>query len=237
MKKLTILCLCLLLLTGCVSLPNPRSERGDAPATVQEAAQETPPVPDASPEPEPTASPSVTCGVTLSPSPEPPAATPEATQAPLQTYEGAYFRFQAPGEWLQARVEDGVFFYPDLDDTDHTCLSYQEVPNDMNLTETMVDLALFFSSDEAITSMVEGALTSNGVTGFTLSPVSIQKTKLNGTPCYRGASDVTVNGETYDFVGHIFLRGEKLVLLIWVGDQTAYADGLKVVYDSLQPVQ
>ena len=237
MKKLTILCLCLLLLTGCVSLPNLLSERGDAPATVQEAAQETPPVPEASPEPEPTASPSVTCGVTLSPSPEPLAATPRATEAPLQAYEGAYFRFQAPGEWLRARVEDGVFFYPDLNDTDHTCLSYQEVPNDMNLTETMVDLALFFSSDEAITSMVEGALTSNGVTGFTLSPVSIQKTKLNGTPCYRGASDVTVNGETYDFVGHIFLRGEKLVLLIWVGDQTAYADGLKVVYDSLQPVR
>ena len=237
MKKLTILCLCLLLLTGCVSLPNLLSERGDAPATVQEAAQETPPVPDASPEPEPTASPSVTCGVTLSPSPEPPAATPEATQAPLQAYEGAYFRFQAPGEWLQAKVEDGVFFYPDLDDTDHTCLSYQEVPNDMNLSETMVDIALLFSSKEAITAMVERALTSSGITGFTLSPVDIEKTKLNGFTCYRGASTVTLEGESYDFVGHIFLRGEKMVLLIWVGDQAVYADALAAVYDSFAAVR
>ena len=107
----------------------------------------------------------------------------------------------------------------------------------MNLSETMVDIALLFSSKEAITAMVEGALTSSGITGFTLSPVDIEKTKLNGFTCYRGASTVTLEGESYDFVGHIFLQGEKMVLLIWVGDQAVYADALAAVYDSFAAVR
>ena len=107
----------------------------------------------------------------------------------------------------------------------------------MNLSETMVDIALLFSSKEAITAMVEGALTNSGMTGFKLSPVTINKTKLNGATCYKGASDITKDGETYDFVGHIFLKKDKMVLLIWVGDQVKYAAGLKTVYDSFTAIR
>ena len=99
---------------------------------------------------------------------------PTATPRPVQTCSGAYFRFDAPKDWLRVDVDGGVYLYPDPNDTDHTCLSYQEVPNDMNLSETMVDIALLFSSKEAITAMVEGALTSSGITGFTLSPVEFR---------------------------------------------------------------
>ncbi len=108
-----------------------------------------------------------------------------------------------------------------------------ETPNEMSLTEAKLDLALMFSSKETITAMVEGALTNSGMTGFKLSPLAVQKTKLNGVTCYKGASDILMRGETYDFVGHIFLRGEKMVMLIWVGDQAKYADGLQTVFNSL----
>ena len=149
----------------------------------------------------------------------------------------ANFAFTVPGSWLKARVTDGVYFYPDADDTQHTYFLYQETANDMNLTETKLDIALMFSSKESVTAMVEGALTGSGMTNFKLSPVNIQKTKLNGLTCYKGASDITQDGETYDFVGHIFLRGDKMVLFIWVGDQVKYASALKQVYDSVQAVR
>lgn len=216
MKKLTILCLCLLLLTGCVTLPDRWAKL--LPSSGSSAAEAPTPRPTSTAQPRAT---------------EP----PQERALPLQTYEGNFLRFQAPGEWLRAQVENGVYFYPDPNDTDHTCLSCQELPNDMGLTETMVDIALLFSSADTLTSMVEGALAGSGITGFTLSPVAVEKTELNGVRCYRGASDVTVNGETYDFVGHVFLRGERMVLLIWVGEETAYAEGLKTVYDSLQAVR
>lgn len=221
MKKLLILILCLALFAGCVSVPanTPQGSEATAALAVESTAS---PVPEDTPEPAPTA--------TSTPA-------PTATPRPVQTCSGAYFRFDAPKDWLRVDVDGGVYLYPDPNDTDHTCLSYQEVPNDMNLSETMVDIALLFSSKEAITAMVEGALTSSGITGFTLSPVDIEKTKLNGFTCYRGASTVTLEGESYDFVGHIFLQGEKMVLLIWVGDQAAYADALAAVYDSFAAVR
>ena len=44
----------------------------------------------------------------------------------------------------------------------------------------------------------------------------------------------TLGGETFDFVGYIFLRKDKMVLLIWVGDEARYADDLRTVYDSFR---
>ena len=179
---------------------------------------------------------------TKTPTPKPtktprPTATPKPTEAPDQTYTGTYFKFTVPGSWLKAKTADGVYFYPDANDTRHTYFMYQETENDMGLTETKLDIALVFSSKDSITAMVEGALTGSGMTNFKLSPVTIQKTKLNGLTCYKGASDITQAGETYDFVGHIFLRGDKMVLFIWVGDQVKYAAGLKKVYDSIEAVK
>ena len=138
---------------------------------------------------------------------------------------------------MKAKTANGVYFYPDADDIQHTYFLYQETENDMGLTETKLDIALMFSSKESVTAMVEGALTGSGMTNFKLSPVTVQKTKLNGLTCYKGASDITQAGETYDFVGHIFLRGDKMVLFIWVGDQVKYASALKQVYDSIQAVR
>jgi|GEM_PF-3482452 len=246
MKRILPLCLCLLLLMGCVPLPRPWarlaptavppsiqdvSEATQAPAITDPPPAAVPGTADAAPANE--SSPAVS-GFTPAPSPSP---APRKTALPLQTYAGKYLRFQVPGDWLRAEVPDGVFFYPDPNDTGHTCLSCQEVPNDMKLTETMVDIALLFSSEEAITALVEGALTSSGMTGFSLSPVAVKKARLNGVSCYEGASDITLNGELYAFAGHIFLRGDRLILLIWVGDQARYAEGLKTVYASLQAVQ
>ena len=116
-------------------------------------------------------------------------------------------------------------------------LIYEEIPNTMKLTERTADLMLLFAPQESITAMVEGALTSSGMTGFTLSPVGIHKSELNGITCYQGASTITMEGETYDFSGHIFIRKDKLVLLIWVGDEVRYADELKIVHESLQAVR
>ena len=137
-------------------------------------------------------------------------------------------------------MDGGVYLYPDPNDTDHTCLSYQEVPNDMNLSETMVDIALLFSSKEAITAMVEGALTSSGITGFTLSPVDIEKTKLNGFTCYRGASTVTLEGETGEAIsgtyGDMEFEGGVAELTMKHGD-TLTASGLpaSVILQDFEP--
>ena len=163
--------------------------------------------------------------------------TPRPTAVPDQTYTGTYFKFTVPGSWMKAKTPKGVFFYPDADDTRHTSFLYQEVENEMGLTETKLDIALMFSSKESVTAMVEGALTGSGMTNFKLSPVTVQKTKLNGLTCYKGASDITQAGETYDFVGYIFLRGDKMVLFIWVGDQAKHAAGLKKVYDSIEAIK
>lgn len=254
MKKLMILALCLLLLTGCVSVPVGVPVIAEATgAPVAQVRQETP-APTAAPTAEPTPEPTEKLATaepvtpaskataapkpTATPKPTPkPTATPRPTAVPDQTYTGTYFRFTVPGSWMKAKTANGVYFYPDADDIQHTYFLYQETENDMGLTETKLDIALMFSSKESVTAMVEGALTGSGMTNFKLSPVTVQKTKLNGLTCYKGASDITQAGETYDFVGHIFLRGDKMVLFIWVGDQAKYAAALKKVYDSIEAVR
>ena len=240
MKKILILILCLSLLTGCISVPayGPQRAAGTAAATAaptQTASLPTPgvtrePVPAATFTAAPAAAPTLTPAPTATPKPSP--STP-----PAQTYSGVYFRFSVPGDWLRADVPGGAYFYPDQIDTRHAYLLYQETANEMKLTESSLDIALLFSSKETITAMVEGALTNSGMTGFKLSPVTIAKTKLNDATCYKGASDITIGGETFDFVGHIFLRKDKLVLLIWVGDQAKYAAGLRTVYDSFTAIR
>ena len=250
MKKLIVLCLCLVFLAGCISVPAYAPQTVEETAAAASATAEPVPAKTAAAEPVPaktdTAAPEPTArpvpGVTREPVPAAtftagPTAAPTPTAPPDQTYTGTYFRFNAPGSWLRADISSGVYFYPDQKDTQHAYLLYQETANEMRLTESSLDIALLFSSKETITAMVEGALTSSGITGFTLSPVDIEKTKLNGFTCYRGASTVTLEGESYDFVGHIFLQGEKMVLLIWVGDQAAYADALAAVYDSFAAVR
>ncbi len=230
MKKLLPLILCLCLLTGCVSLPARLTEE-EAPII---------PIPTAAPRataaPQATEAPAATA--TNAPA-ESEAQAPAVTAAPAtapaeQVYAGSCFRFRVPGDWLRADHENGVFFYPDANDTQHTLLCYQEVPNEMGLTESTMDLALMFSSKDTITAMVEGALASSGLTDFTLSPVTVKKTKLNGLTCYKGTSDITMKGETYDFTGYIFLRGDKLCLLLWAGDEDQHAQGLKTAFDSLE---
>ncbi len=230
MKKLLPLILCLCLLTGCVSLPARLTEE-EAPIIAI-----------------PTAAPRATAAAKATEAPAAPATNapaeseaqaPAATAAPAtapaeQVYAGSCFRFRVPGDWLRADRENGVFFYPDANDTQHTLLCYQEVPNEMGLTESTMDLALMFSSKDTITAMVEGALASSGLTDFTLSPVTVKKTKLNGLTCYKGTSDITMKGETYDFTGYIFLRGDKLCLLLWAGDEDQHAQGLKTAFDSLE---
>lgn len=230
MKKLLPLILCLCLLTGCVSLPARLTEE-EAPIIAI-----------------PTAAPRATAAAKATEAPAAPATNapaeseaqvPAATAAPAtapaeQVYAGSCFRFRVPGDWLRADHENGVFFYPDANDTQHTLLCYQEVPNEMGLTESTMDLALMFSSKDTITAMVEGALASSGLTDFTLSPVTVKKTKLNGLTCYKGTSDITMKGETYDFTGYIFLRGDKLCLLLWAGDEDQHAQGLKTAFDSLE---
>ena len=260
MKKLMILALCLLLLTGCVSVPVGPSQVAETTQAPAAPVRHETPAPSAVPETEPpreatvppataepvtptpkaTAAPkaAATPKATATPKPTPkPTATPRPTAVPDQTYTGTYFRFTVPGSWMKAKTANGVYFYPDADDIQHTYFLYQETENDMGLTETKLDIALMFSSKESVTAMVEGALTGSGMTNFKLSPVTVQKTKLNGLTCYKGASDITQAGETYDFVGHIFLRGDKMVLFIWVGDQTKYAAALKKVYDSIEAVR
>ena len=229
MKKLIVLCLCLSLLSGCVALPALSAEE----PVDQAALAATLPAVQATPRPVP--------GVTLPPVPfitvsAVPRATegPAATIQPVQTYTGTYLRFDVPEDWLRIDISDGVFFYPDPRDTQHTYFFYEEVPNDLGLTETTLDLALLFSSRKAIASMVEGALAGSGMTDFSLSPMGIEKTKLNGITCYYGASNVVAEGEDYDFEGRIFLRGDTMVLLVWVGDATLYADQLLSIYDSLR---
>ncbi len=236
MRKLTILILCCSLLAGCVALPafSDHASAGKATSAATVAAVTAAPVyegtalpADDTPQPMPE--------VTLTPAPvstEAPAATPISTQ----TYTGTYFRFDVLEDWLRDNVPDGVFFYPDPEDYQHTYLFYQEVPNDLRLTETTVDIALLFSSRETIAAMVEGALTDSGMTELQLPPMDIEKTKLNGETCYHGASDILVEGESYDFEGYIFLRGSKLAMLVWVGDRVRYADQLRIVYDSLQTI-
>ena len=224
MKRLLILILCLSLLGGCISFPamaGKKAKAADGPtlAPVQTdgpAATAEPPAPDPAPVAEATAAPA---------------------SLPVQTYTGTYFRFDAPGSWLRAGISDGVYLYPDPNDTRHTFLIYEEIPNTMKLTERTADLMLLFAPQESITAMVEGALTSSGMTGFALSPVDIHKIELNGIPCHQGASTIAIEGETYDFTGHIFIRKDKLVLLIWVGDEVRYADELKIVHGSLQAVR
>ncbi len=224
MKRLLILILCLSLLGGCISFPamaGKKAKAADGPtlAPVQTdgpAATAEPPAPDPAPVAEATAAPA---------------------SLPVQTYTGTYFRFDAPGSWLRAGISDGVYLYPDPSDTRHTFLIYEEIPNAMKLTERTADLMLLFAPQESITAMVEGALTSSGMTGFALSPVDIHKSELHGITCYQGASTIAIEGETYDFTGHIFIRKDKLVLLIWVGDEVRYADELKIVHGSLQAVR
>lgn len=244
MKKCLVLCLCLSLLTGCVALPAfwPEGAADQAARPTAAPAVTTEPVFAGTARPTAETTPLPVPGVTLVPVPAytlaPTAtATSQPTATPLQTYTGVYFRFDVPKSWLRADVEDGAYFYPDLNDIQHSYLIYQEAANDLKLTETSLDIALMFSSPEAIAAMVAGALTNSGMTNFQLSPVRIEKTRLNGITCYRGASDVVVDGERYDFEGRIFLRGSKMVLLIWVGDQVKYAEGLKTVYDSFQSLR
>ncbi len=232
MKKLLILILCLSFLASCVPVP--------AYAPKEPAASETAAAASANAgktaEPRPTAAPTLTPTPVPTPTPTP-TPVPTPTAPPDQTYTGTYFRFNVPSSWLKADVPDGAYFYPNHNDIQHTYLMYQEGPNDMSLTETKLDIALMFSSRDTITAMVEGALTDSGMTDFALSPVDIEKIKLNDITCYKGASDITLGGETYDFVGHIFLKKDKMIMLIWVGDQARYAAGLKTVYDSFQAVQ
>ena len=224
MKRLLILILCLSLLGGCISFPamaGKKATAADGPtlAPVQTdgpAATAEPPAPDPAPVAEATAAPA---------------------SLPVQTYTGTYFRFDAPGSWLRAGISDGVYLYPDPNDTRHTFLIYEEISNTMKLTERTADLMLLFAPQESITAMVEGALTSSGMTGFALSPVDIHKSELHGITCYQGASTITIEGETYDFTGHIFIRKDKLALLIWVGDEVRYTDELKIVHGSLQAVR
>ena len=224
MKRLLILILCLSLLGGCISFPamaGKKAKAADGPtlAPVQTdgpAATAEPPAPDPAPVAEATAAPA---------------------SLPVQTYTGTYFRFDAPGSWLRAGISDGVYLYPDPNDTRHTFLIYEEIPNTMKLTERTADLMLLFAPQESITAMVEGALTSSGMTGFALSPVDIHKSELHGITCYQGASTITIEGETYDFTGHIFIRKDKLALLIWVGDEVRYTDELKIVHGSLEAVR
>ena len=224
MKRLLILILCLSLLGGCISFPamaGKKAKAADGPtlAPVQTdgpAATAEPPAPDPAPVAEATAAPA---------------------SLPVQTYTGTYFRFDAPGSWLRAGISDGVYLYPDPNDTRHTFLIYEEISNTMKLTERTADLMLLFAPQESITAMVEGALTSSGMTGFALSPVDIHKSELHGITCYQGASTITIEGETYDFTGHIFIRKDKLALLIWVGDEVRYADELKIVHGSLEAVR
>ena len=85
--------------------------------------------------------------------------------------------------------------------------------------------------------MVEKAVAESGMTNFKLSPVTVKKAQLNGLTCYEGAASITLEGATYDFSGHVFLRGNKLALLVWVGDQSRYADGLDLVYRSIQALR
>ena len=210
MKKLLIGILCLCLLAGCASQPA-LSQTEQAVASVTAA----PTIVPATATPEPAAT-----------------ATPEPR--PTQTYTGAYFQFDVPEDWQRQEYAEGVCFFPDPDDKDHTALLYQEMDNELKLTETSVDIALMLSPKKAITSIVEKALDSKGFTDFTLSPVDVSKTELNGATCYRGASDITMNGETYSCTGYAFLREEKIILLVWVGDETRYADGLDALYGSLK---
>ena len=241
MKKLLIPILCLSLLTGCTlpfplpDLPFSLPDLPDLPFLSCAKATRAPEVVL-----EPTTAPAST-------TPEPPTVTaepepvPAATETPAppanQAYAGTYLRFEAPGSWRKVEVPDGAYFYPDLNDTASTFLLYQEAPNEMKLTETSVDVALLFASGESIAAIVEKVLADNGFTDFTLAPVDVKKTKINGLTCYRGASTVTVEGQDHDLSGHIFIRKDRLILLIWAGDEATYAEGLGLVYDSLQAVK
>ena len=250
MKRLLILILCLSLLGGCISFPamaGKKAKAADGPTSTPvrtdgPAATEAPVKTTAEPAPAAEAPASATeaptAEPTVQPTPAPTAApTPEPTAPPVQTYTGTYFRFDAPGSWLRAGISDGVYLYPDPNDTRHTFLIYEEISNTMKLTERTADLMLLFAPQESITAMVEGALTSSGMTGFALSPVDIHKSELHGITCYQGASTITIEGETYDFTGHIFIRKDKLALLIWVGDEVRYTDELKIVHGSLETVR
>ena len=239
MKKLLPLILCLCLLTGCVSLPALLTEEEAPIIAIPTAAPRATAVPQATAAPQATEAPAAPAAPATQALEGSEAQAPAATAAPAtapaeQVYAGSCFRFRVPGDWLRADHENGVFFYPDANDTQHTLLCYQEVPNEMGLTESTMDLALMFSSKDTITAMVEGALASSGLTDFTLSPVTVKKTKLNGLTCYKGTSDITMKGETYDFTGYIFLRGDKLCLLLWAGDEDQHAQGLKTAFDSLE---
>ncbi len=231
MRKLLIMTLCLSILGSCVSTPAYAPQTQADPITAGPTAA-TSSASAAAPAPEVTAEP---VPAKTAEAAEPAAAAP--TAVPDQTYAGSYFQFDAPGDWLRAEMTDGVYFYPDPGDTQSTSLCYQEADNAMGLSETALDIALMFSSKDSVTAMVEGALTNSGLTNFKLSPVSIEKTKLNGLTCYKGASDITRDGQTYDFVGHIFLKKDKMVLLIWVGDQSRYAAGLETVLGSFRAVK
>ena len=231
MKRLLILILCLSLLTGCMALPAFSRREGaiqavtaaptEAPATPVSAIVSAPPSLTTEPLPQATAAPVST-------------AAPTATPVPLQAYVGGRFQFDVPGGWLRANLADGVCFYPDPGDIQRTALFYQEMANELKLTETSVDIALLFAGKETVTALVEKALTDSGFTGFTLSPVDISKTKLNGLTCYAGASRMDMDGETFDFTGHVFLRGDRIILLVWVGDEARYTDELGAVYDSFR---
>lgn len=223
MKKLTVLCLCLGLLGGCRLLP-------------VFSAQETAPQASAPVPLEVTMPPQVTDTPLPTPTctPEP---TPTSTAPVTQTCGGACFRFDAPEAWRRYDLDGGVCLYPDAGDTRHTFLLYQETENSLGLTETALDVALFLSPKKVITDMVAKALTQSGFTDFTLSPVSAKKASLNGLTCYRGATTVTVSGESFAFEGYVFLRGDSLILLIWSGDAARFAEGLNVVYDSFREIQ
>ena len=79
-------------------------------------------------------------------------------------------------------------------------------------------------------------MADSGMTDFELAPVAVAKTQLNGHTCYRGAADLVYGGQACDFVGHMFLRGDRLILLIWVGEAETYDGELKTVYGSIESV-
>ena len=238
MKRIIVCILCTFLLSGCVSVP----AFMPAESTLEPASQVSPMEETAVPEPVSTPSPTDTPipSPSSTPAPSPTftttaAATP--TPVPVQNYRGSYFSFDVPGEWLKIPYQDGVFFYPDLSDTEHTFLYYQETDNSLHLNEVSLDITLMFASPESLTAMVEGALAGSGMTDISLSPVDISKTDLNGITCYQGRSECTSEGEIYDFTGHIFLRGSKMVLLLWVGDEAKHSAGLHTVYDSIESLR
>ena len=238
MRKLIVCILCLCLLSGCAVMPGV-TERSLRPRAVEVMA--VPAAPKIASRPELRSMPAIPCEPVpmalfmAEPTSEPvPVPAAEPSPVPVQTFTGESLRFDVPEEWIRADATGGVYVFPDVRDVVHNFLYYQEEANKLRLTETSLDVFLMFSSVKSVTAMVEGALTDSGMTDFTLAPVDVEKTSLNGLTCYRGTSSIVLQGESYHFEGYVFLREDKLVLLAWVGDQARYAAGLDIVYRSIQ---